>query len=60
MTVEEMDAEIARMDAHLRWLYHDRVAELTEKIATETNPYSRDFYIKRLEEVRARANGKYD
>jgi hypothetical protein len=60
MTIEEMDAEIARMDAHLRWLYHDHVAELTEEIATETNRYSREFLIEQLERVRARANGKYD
>lgn len=60
MTIEEMDAEIARMDAHLRWLHHDRVAELTEAIATETNPYSREFYVNQLERVRAIANGKYD
>jgi hypothetical protein len=60
MTSEDMDAELARMDAHLRWLHHDMITELTEEIAVEKNPYSREFYAKLLEEVRAIGNGRYD
>lgn len=49
MTIEEMDAEIARMDAHLKWLYEDAVAEATEELATEKNPYCREFLIEHIE-----------
>lgn len=60
MTTEDLEAEIARMNAHLKWLHDDAVAELTEEIATEKNPYMREFLVKQLEEVRAASNGRYD
>jgi hypothetical protein len=58
MTIEEMDAEIARMDAYLRKLNRDMIAEATEELATEKNPYAREWLIKHIEDVRAL--GKYD
>jgi hypothetical protein len=58
MTVEEMKAEYARMDAYLRKLNHDMIAEATEELATEKNPYAREWLIKHIEDVRA--IGKYD
>jgi hypothetical protein len=60
MTIEEMDAEIARMDAHLKWLRADAIGEITEELATEKNPYTREFLLKQLEEVRAMGGGRYD
>lgn len=60
MTIEEMDAHIAYMDAHLRKLHHDMIAEATQRLATEKNPYTRERLIKHIEKVRAIGNGKYD
>jgi hypothetical protein len=57
MTIEEMAAEYARMEAHLQWLYEDAVAELTEEIAHEKNPYAREDLVRHLEEVEALHNG---
>jgi hypothetical protein len=54
MTSEEMDAEIARMDAHLIWLCDDAIAEITKELETEKNPYSREFLIQQLESHRKR------
>ncbi len=56
---EEMDAEIARMDAFLRKVIREEITELTERIATERNPYARATQIKFLEGVRAIGGGKY-
>ena len=60
MTIEEMDAEIARMDAHLGWLRADAIAEITEELATEKNPYTREFLLKQLGKMRAMGAGRYD
>lgn len=60
MTIEEMDAHAAYMDAHLRKLHNDMIAEATEELAKEKNPYAREFLIKHIEEVRAIGAGKYD
>jgi hypothetical protein len=54
MTSEEMDAEIARMDAHLIWLYDDAIAEITKELETEKNPYMRELSIQDLEWYRER------
>jgi hypothetical protein len=51
MTVEEMDAHMAYMEAHHKRLYEDMVAECTEQLATEKNPYTREFLLKHLEEL---------
>ncbi len=53
MTLEEYDAEIARMDKHLRWLKQDIIAEINEFLAEETNPYARENLTRHLEKVRA-------
>lgn len=60
MTIEEMDAEIAHMDAHLKKLHDEAVARLTAHIARLTDPFSREYYRKELEKVRAISNGRYD
>jgi hypothetical protein len=49
-----MDAEIARMDAHLKWLRQDAVAELEAELDGETNPYHREFLLKQLAWFQAR------
>jgi hypothetical protein len=56
MTLEELEAECARMDAHLRKLNRDMIAEATEELATERNPYAREWLIKHIEDVRALGN----
>jgi hypothetical protein len=60
MTVEEMDAEIAHMDAHLERLRVDTIAGLNELIAETKDPVIRGMFEKKLEEVQARGNGRYD
>jgi hypothetical protein len=60
MTIEEMDAEIAVMDAHLKRIYDDAVAEATEELATEKNPYFREFLIKHIEAMHKIHNRRYD
>jgi hypothetical protein len=60
MTIEEMDAEIARMDAFLKKLNDDMIAEVTEEIAQEKNPYAREDLVRHLEKVRALGNRRYD
>lgn len=53
MTLEELDAEHARMRAHLRWLREDAIAELTAELENETNPYHREFFLQQIEKYRA-------
>jgi hypothetical protein len=60
MTVEEMDAHAAYLDAFHKKLRNDMIAEATEELATEKNPYAREFLIKHIEDVRAIGNGRYD
>jgi hypothetical protein len=60
MTVEEMDAHAAYLDAFHKKLRDDMIAEATEELATEKNPYAREFLIKHIEHVRAIGNGRYD
>ena len=60
MTIEEMEAHAAYMDAHLRKLHHDMIAEATEELATEKNPYRREWLIQHIEGIRAIGAGKYD
>lgn len=57
MTSEEMDAEIARMDAFLTKAIREHVAELTERLANEKNPYKRETLLRFLKE--AIGDGKY-
>jgi hypothetical protein len=58
MTVEEMEAHAAYMDAFLKKLHDDMIAEATEELTTEKNPYMREFLTKHIEDVRA--IGRYD
>jgi hypothetical protein len=58
VTIEEMEAEYNRMEAHLQWLRDDSIAEITEALKTERNPYMREFLVKRLEKLQA--TGRYD
>jgi hypothetical protein len=37
-----IDAEIAYMRAHLRWLYDDAIAEDEADLTSETKPYHRE------------------
>lgn len=60
MTIEEMEAHAAYLDAFHKKLHDDMIAEATEELATEKNPYVREFLIKHIEDVRAIGNGKYD
>lgn len=48
MTIEEMDAHLAYMEAHNKRLYEEMVAECTEELATQRNPYRREFLRKHL------------
>jgi hypothetical protein len=60
MTIEEMDAEIAHMDAHLKRLHDEAVAECTSLIARTRDPVLRELYHRELERVREISNGRYD
>ena len=53
MTIEEMDAELARMGAHLRWLRDDGIAECQAELAETNNSYLRDFLLSQIAEYRA-------
>jgi len=55
VTLEEMDAELARLDAHLKWLRADLIAELEAELDGETNPYHREFLLGELAKARAMA-----
>jgi hypothetical protein len=59
-TIEEMDEEIARMEALNRKLYNELIDEATEQLATEKNPYTREWLIRHIEQVRADGGGRYD
>jgi hypothetical protein len=61
MTVEEMEAHAAYMDAFLRKSRQDWIAELTEELAAEKNPYAREWLTEAIEkEKKALATGKYE
>jgi hypothetical protein len=61
MTVDEMmEAEFIRNDAFLRKLHRAMIAEATEELATEKNPYHREWLIHHIEDIRSIGNGKYD
>jgi hypothetical protein len=53
MTVEELDAELAHMQDHLRRAYDDAIAECIAELETETNRYRREFVQAQLEYYRA-------
>jgi len=52
--IEDMDAEIARMDAYLHWLAEDRVAELTTLLEEPWTPGMREYLSGELGKARAR------
>jgi hypothetical protein len=60
MTPEEMDAEIAHMDAHLKRLRAEVIATTIERVRQAKDPVMRDFFQRDLEEVLAIGNGRYD
>jgi hypothetical protein len=53
MTIEEMDAEIARMDDNLRRWCDEAIEECLTELETERNRYRREFVERQLEEYRA-------
>ena len=59
MTIEEMDAHMAYMEAHNKRLYEEAVAGYTERIAIAKHPETREFYRKKLEALHAFAGGRY-
>jgi len=59
MTIEEMDAHIAYMDAHNQRLYEELVAMYTERIAIAKRSDTREFYRKKLERLHAIRNRGY-
>jgi hypothetical protein len=60
MTIEEMDEHIAYLDAHLKKVRAEAIAETTEELAATKNPYEREWLIEHLEGLRAIGNGQYD
>jgi hypothetical protein len=52
MTLEQMDEELRAVRAHLRWLCDDAIAEMTEELETETNPYTREFMLSAMADIR--------
>jgi hypothetical protein len=54
MTVEEMEAHAAYLDAFHNRLGQDMIAEATEELATERDPFEREQLIKLIERTRAR------
>jgi hypothetical protein len=54
VTLEELDAELRAVRASLRRLRDDTLAEFTEMLETETNPYTREMLIAQIEWVRNR------
>jgi hypothetical protein len=52
MTVEEMDQEIARLDANLLRLYDQAIADCEAELVTERNPYHREFFQNELDHYR--------
>jgi hypothetical protein len=53
VTVEEMEAHAAYLEAFHKKMRDDMIAEATEELATETNPYAREWLIDHIEKVRA-------
>jgi hypothetical protein len=56
-TIEEMDAELAWLRANLRRNVAQAIAEITEELETETNPYAREFLEGKLKQFRAMDGG---
>jgi hypothetical protein len=54
MTVDQMDAELAHMRAHLRWLCEDTIRECEEELAQETSRYHREFLQRQLDLYRTK------
>ena len=52
MTIEEMDAEISRLNANLRRWCEEAIDECLAELAVERNPYHREFMERQLEEYR--------
>lgn len=60
-TIEEMDEHRAYLKAHLKKCHEDNVAEITEELKTEKNPYFRESLEKRLDESkRVLESGTFD
>jgi hypothetical protein len=53
ISLEVLDAELAAATASLKRLKERALAELTEELANETNPYTREFLLQCAEKVRA-------
>lgn len=52
MTVEELDAELAHVRAHLRYVCDDAIAECLAELETETNRSRRELVEAQLEDYR--------
>jgi hypothetical protein len=48
----DLEAELAAANANLRRLREETIAELTDELAAETNPYTREFLQGKIERVR--------
>jgi hypothetical protein len=53
VTIEEMDAEIARMDANLRRWCDEAIEECLAELEVVRNRHRREFVEKQLEQYRA-------
>jgi hypothetical protein len=53
LTLDDLDAELAHMRAHLRWLVNDAIEECEAELEVETNPYRREFVQAQLIEYQA-------
>jgi hypothetical protein len=53
MTIEEMDAEIARMDANLRRWCDEAIEECMAELDVVRNEHRREFVQQQLEQYRA-------
>jgi len=60
MTTEEMDAHAAYLDAFHTKLREDMIAEATEELATEKDQFEREWLIRRIKELRALGERRYD
>jgi pyruvate-formate lyase len=52
VTVEEMQAEVARVGANLLKMCEEAIHECLTELAVERNPYHREFMEKQLEHYR--------
>ena len=48
----DLEAELAAANANLRRVRQETLADFAERLAAETNPYTREFLIRMIEEVR--------